>query len=197
MRRPGSIRPAMIQQAQTKLLRRAAFLRAVNVGGHGILKMESLRRALLGLGFSDVRTLLQSGNVLFASPGEEPEAEAAGRIEACLRDKLGVETTVLLRTKRELEKLVRRDPFGDEDAGRDVKRYVAFLARRPGPGLDVPIVSAKDGLELFSIEGREAFLLGRRVNGRYGFPNSFVEARLGLAATTRNWNTVLKLAESD
>lgn len=185
----------MTQQAQTKLLKRAAFLRAVNVGGRGVLKMESLRRALLGLGFSDVRTLLQSGNVLFASPGEETEAEAAIRIEACLRDKLGVETTVLLRTKRELEKLVRRDPFGDEEAGRDVKRYVAFLARRPRPELDLPIVSV-DGLELFSVEGREAFLLSRRVNGRYGFPNNFVEARLGIAATTRNWNTVLKLAES-
>ncbi len=187
----------MSEKPPIKPIRRVAFLRAVNVGGHGILKMESLRRAFLGLGFTDVRTLLQSGNVVYTSPGDEPEAETAGRIEACLRETLGVETTAILRTRRELEKLVRRDPFGDEAAGRDVKKYVAFMVRKPKPGLTDPVYSAKDGLTLFSVEGREAFLLSARVNGRYGFPNPFIEARLAVAATTRNWNTVVKLAETD
>jgi len=118
----------------------------------------------------------------------------AGRLEARIRDDLGLTTTVLLRTGRELAKLVQRDPFGDAAAGRDVKRYVTFLARRPRAGLLEPLVSAKDGLEILSIEGREVFLLGRRVNGRYGFPNEYVEKRLGQPATTRSWNTVAAMA---
>jgi uncharacterized protein (DUF1697 family) len=186
----------MTEKSPAKPIRRVALLRAVNVGGHGVLKMESLRRAFFGLGFTDVRTLLQSGNVVFTSPVDEPEAEMAGRIKACLRDTLAIETTVFLRTRRELEKLVRRDPFGDEAAGWDVKKYVAFLERKPKPGLTDPVLSAKDGLTLFSVEGREAFLLLGRVNGRYGFPNQFIETRLDIAATTRNWNTVVKLAET-
>lgn len=172
------------------------FLRAVNVGGHGTLKMESLRRAFLALGFKNVRTLIQSGNVTFEAD-ESPAAAGgmAGRIEVHLRDKLGVETTVLLRTRREIEKLVQRDPFGDEEAGRDIKRYAAFMSKKPRAGYDLPIVSAKDGLEIFSVEGREAFALSRRVNGRYGFPNAFIEKKLGVISTTRNWNTILKIAE--
>ncbi|MDD8027591.1 MAG: DUF1697 domain-containing protein [Acidobacteriota bacterium] len=171
-----------------------AFLRAVNVGGRGVLKMESLERAFLGLGFTAVKTYLAGGNVLFTAAGDEPEAAMAGRIEACLRDTLGIETTVLLRTRREIEKLVRRDPFGDEVTGRNIERYVAFLYKKPKTGLETPIVSAGDGLEIFSIEGREAFVLRRRSAVRYGFPGQFVETKLGVAATTRNWRTVLRIA---
>lgn len=178
-------------------LHRAALLRAVNVGGRGAVKMESLCRAFRGLGFTDVRAYRQSGNVLFAGPAGEEESELSGRIEVRLRDDLGLETTVLLRSERELARLVRRDPFADEAAGRDVKRYVTFLARRPRPGLLEPSrPPAKDGLEILSLEGREVFLLARRVAGRHGFPNDLVERRLGQPATTRSWNTVVALAAS-
>lgn len=171
-----------------------AFLRGINVGGHGVLKMESLRRAFVDLGYTGVKTYIQSGNVIFAVDETAVETALAAAIEARLREKLGVETIALLRKRREIDRLIRRDPFGDEDAGRDIKRYVGFLARRPKTGYDLPIVSTTDGMEIFSVEGREAFVLSRRVNGRYGFPNSFVEARLGVPATTRNWNTVQLIA---
>ncbi|MCX6560769.1 MAG: DUF1697 domain-containing protein [Candidatus Aminicenantes bacterium] len=176
------------------MTRYVAFLRAVNVGGHATLKMESLRRAFMALGFENVRTLLASGNVVFEAgePAAAGEAMTA-RIEGHLRDKLGLGTMVMLRTRREIEKLVQRDPFGDEASGRAIEYYVAFLARKPKAGYDLPIVSAKDGLELFSVEGREAFLIRRRVIGRYGSPNDLIEAKLGVAATFRNWNTVLKI----
>jgi uncharacterized protein (DUF1697 family) len=168
-----------------------AFLRGVNVGGRGVLKMERLRRAFADLGHQRVETFIQSGNVLFAAEATGGEAALAAEIQAGLAERLGMDLTVLLLTRREIERLVRRDPFGDEEAGLDVKKYVAFLARRPKAGFDLPIASAKDGLEVFSVEGREAFTLSRRVNGRYGFPNGLVEASLGVPATTRNWNTVL------
>ncbi len=171
------------------------FLRGINVGGRGVVKMESLRRAFLDLGYERVMTFIQTGNVMFGTIGKAAEAEMAAAIEGRLRDKLGLAAAVLLRPRREIERLIRRDPFGDEDAGKDVKKYVAFLLRRSKAGYDLPIVSAKDGLEVFSVEGREAFVLSRRVNGRYGFPNELVEAALGVPATTRNWNTVLRIAE--
>ena len=175
------------------MIKSVAFLRAVNVGGQGILKMDTLRRALEDIGLSNVKTVLQSGNAIFEA--EAGDVGVLGRkIEKRLRAALGVETTVVLRTFREIERLIRRDPFGDEEQGRAIKRYMAFLVKKPSGRFDLPLISAKDGLEIFSIEGREAFVLSRPIHGRYGFPNNFVEEALGVAATTRNWNTVLRLA---
>lgn len=155
------------------------------------MKMDALRRCLEDLDLKNVRTILQSGNALFET--EATDASDIGRkIEKQLRHDLDVRTTVIIRKHREIEKLVLRDPFGDEDQGRFIKRYVAFLADKPRGRFDSPIASAKDGIEMFSIEGREAFLLSRPINGRYGFPNNFVEEELKVTATTRNWNTVLR-----
>lgn len=173
-------------------MKHVAFLRAVNVGGRGAVKMDALRLALEGLGLLSVRTVLQSGNVLFETEAEDA-AGLAKKIEKQLRGSLGIKTTVLLRKHREIEKLALRDPFGDEDRSRFIKRYVAFLAEKPRGRFEPPISSAEEGLEMFSIEGREAFILSRPIRGRYGFPNHFVEETLAVTATTRNWNTVLRL----
>jgi uncharacterized protein (DUF1697 family) len=178
------------------MIKYVAFLRAVNVGGHGILKMDALRWALEDLGLINVTTVLQNGNAIF-----EGEAGDAGglerKIEKCLRVSLGIKTTVILRTFREIERLILRDPFADEDQGRAIKRYITFLVKKPSGRFDVPLLSNKDGLEIFSIEGREAFVLSRPIHGRYGFPNAFVEEALRVTATSRNWNTVLRLAPGE
>jgi uncharacterized protein (DUF1697 family) len=143
-------------------------------------------------GCEQVRTYIQSGNVIFQS--KEANKNALSRkIEKTLQNDLGLDTMVLIRTSDEFIKLTKQNPFKDVRAGADVKRYVAFLRERPRSAPKLPLTSPKEGLELFSIKNLEAFVISRQVKGRYGFPNNFVEKELGVSATTRNWNTVSKI----
>ncbi len=170
-----------------------AFLRGINVGGRGVLKMQELARMFASAGCEKVKTYIQSGNVVFEARAGDLD-RLHRKIEKRLRDHLGVEVKVMLRTSREIENLVSLDPF--ERAGRDpkVKRYVAFLYGKPHSRPVLPLISAKEGIEVFLVKNLEAFSLSREVKGRYGFPNNFIEKQLGVPATTRNWNTVGKIA---
>jgi uncharacterized protein (DUF1697 family) len=170
-----------------------AFLRGINVGGRGVLKMQDLARMFASAGCERVKTYIQSGNAVFESRAGDLDG-FQGKIEKRLRDRLGVDVKVMLRTAREIENLVNLDPF--EKAGRDpkVKKYVAFLYGKPRSRPELPLISAKEGIEVFLVKNLEAFGLSREVKGRYGFPNNFIEKELGVPATTRNWNTVCKVA---
>ena len=169
--------------------RYVAFLRAVNVAGHGRVTMEALSRAFARRGCERVRTWIQSGNVLFDAPGRDREALARD-LEEHLAKLLGGEAVVCLRTLRQLEGLVRRDPFAGHRRDRDAKLYVTFLrrspSRRPPPGAG----NGKDGLEVIGRDGLDVFVVSRPVKGRRGFPNLLVEEAFGVPGTSRNWNTV-------
>ena len=170
-----------------------SMLCGINVGGHKRIKMDQLRRSFEALGFEQVKTYIQSGNAVFEARAGDLDG-FQGKIEKRLRDHLGVDVKVMLRTSREIENLVNLDPF--EKAGRDpnVKKYVAFLYGKPGSRPELPLISAKEGIEVFLVKDLEAFSLSREVKGRYGFPNNFIEKELSVPATTRNWNTVCKVA---
>lgn len=171
-----------------------AFLRAINVAGHATVKMTDLRRAFEAAGCRNVRTYIQSGNVLFESPARSATGFAR-RIEARLLDLLGGEVFVMFRPARVLQELVKAAPFGNVRAGADVKLYVAFLLREPGRRPRLPLASPKEGLEVVAVKGLEAFVVSRRIRGRFGFPNLLIEKELGVPATTRNMTTVGKMAE--
>jgi uncharacterized protein (DUF1697 family) len=112
-----------------------------------------------------------------------------------LRRLLGEEPLLMLRTMRELERIVARAPFAAVASEPDIKLYVVFLEKKPARRPDGPLTSSKERLEVLAIDGREVYLLSRRKeSGFYGFPNSFVEAALGVRATSRNWSTVTRIA---
>jgi uncharacterized protein (DUF1697 family) len=171
-----------------------AFLRAVNVAGHVIVRMTDLRDAFTAAGCKDVKTVIQSGNILFAADNKDAATVLAaipGKLRALLRQ----EPSIMFRTAREMEKIVEAAPFQEEDP--QIKRYVVFLAARPRKTPAFPLRSAKEALEAFAIKNREVFVLSRRkANGFFGFPNEFIEKELGVAATSRNWNTVTKITAS-
>jgi uncharacterized protein (DUF1697 family) len=172
-----------------------AFLRAINVGGHASVKMTVFKRAFAAAGCKDVRTYIQSGNVLFDSGGKDP-AILMKRVQARLRRLVGGEATVVCRTLRELQGIVKAAPFKRLAVDRDVKLYVAFLSQRPRRKPSLPIVVPKEGLEVVKAKGMEAFIVSRRKgSGMYGFPNGLVEKKYGVPATTRNWTTVTKVAD--
>jgi uncharacterized protein (DUF1697 family) len=104
-----------------------AFLRAINVGGHAVVKMSDLRDAFAAAGCKGVRTYIQSGNVIFDSWAGD-QAAILQRVRVKLRNLFGTEPDILFRTVREIESIVRRTPFKDFAAEPDIKLYVAFLS---------------------------------------------------------------------
>jgi uncharacterized protein (DUF1697 family) len=162
-----------------------AFLRAVNVGGRNPVPMKELTRRCERIGFTGVRTFLQSGNVAFEAPRAGPPA-LAKQVQALLKTWLGSEIDVVVRSLAELEQRVADEPFARRRPGPEDKLYVAFLAGRPKAEPKLPLSFEKEGLEAFALAGQDVFLIARRVNGRFGFPNEFIERAYGLPATTRN-----------
>ena len=167
-----------------------ALVRAINVGGKNLLKMDLLRALCESAGLKNVRTFLQAGNVTFESNGKNPSL-IASRIEKQLADAMKCELKVIVLPLDELAKITKRDPFKRVGAG-DVMLCVVFFTDEPTKSPKLPVKST-DNLELIAVHEGAAFVVARRKqNGWFGFPNGFVEKQLGVTATTRQWSTIKK-----
>jgi uncharacterized protein (DUF1697 family) len=166
------------------------LLRGVNVGTRNRVAMAALREALGAAGFDDVRTYLQSGNVVLKSKlGPEALAEQCRRVIA---DELGVELELVVRTREELAAVVRRNPLADVAA--EPKRYqVSFLEAEPAPDVVERLASLAAGGERFVAIGRELYAWHPAGIARSRLWAELAGKRLGVAATARNWTTVTKL----
>jgi uncharacterized protein (DUF1697 family) len=182
-----------LSEAELRMKTYVAFLRAINVGGHAVVKMTDLRDAFAAAGCQGVRTYIQTGNVLFESPDENTSGLfQAVRVQ--LRELLGQEPGIAFRTVRELERLVGRNPFRGYEEEPGIKLYVTHLSGKPSGKPRFPLQSSKEALEAIGMKNLDVLVLSRRKsNGMYGFPNIFLEKELGVPATTRNWSTVTKL----
>src|SRR5215468_9694071 len=108
-------------------MRYIAFLRAINVGGNNMVKMDRLRKLFEGAGFTNVETFIASGNVIFDGAGKTDGLERA--IEAMLKDALGFEISTFVRTGAELKALAAHDAFTPAEVSRAARLNVAFLAK--------------------------------------------------------------------
>jgi uncharacterized protein (DUF1697 family) len=170
-----------------------SMLRAVNVGGTSRIKMEPLRAAYEGLGFKDVRTLLQSGNVLFRSSVRDPR-QLAKRIKQELERKFGLQIEVVIRTLPELERIFERGPVLSPRAD-PAKLLVMFLAGAPDAPGQARLVKAHKGPEMLEVRGPEVYLYYPEGVGRSKLTTAVLESHLGAVGTARNWNTLTKLVE--
>jgi uncharacterized protein (DUF1697 family) len=174
--------------------RYVALIRAINVPGHQTLRMDDVRAVFALAGFEDVRTCLQSGNVIFDC-AQRSRPAIRQRIRSAFADRFDARPEFVLRSGREIDLLVSSQPFtGIATAGPRVKLYVSFLLRAPRQAPAFPVVSSKEALTAISMTGREVFLVSRlKPSGFFGFPNNFIEEALGVPATTRNWSTLSKI----
>jgi uncharacterized protein (DUF1697 family) len=165
----------------------------VNVGGKNRIPMAGLKSALTSLGLEDVVTYVQSGNVVFACPAAAGDALARS-IEKQIAGAFGLEITVVIRTRAELARIVDANPFSLDDV-EPAKLHVMFLDAHPSAkaiaGLD-PALSPPDE---FAVHGSEIYVHYPGGSGRSRLTVGYVERRLGVRATARNWNTVRKLLE--
>ena len=169
-----------------------ALLRGINLGGHNKVSMPDLRALFGSLGDEDAATYLRSGNVIFkgaGGPGKLIEA-----IEKRIRRDLGLNVTVLLRTRPQLAKVVAGNPFASDGEG-STKLHVTVLAKKPDRAHVSKLDPERAEPDEFRVVGREIYLHCPNGYGRSKLTNAYFEKELGVAATTRNWRTVTKLAE--
>jgi uncharacterized protein (DUF1697 family) len=167
-----------------------ALLRGVNVGRAKRIAMADLRALVESLGYTDVRTLLNSGNVVF-SARRASTAALARAIEASLAERLGVESRTTVLSAAEMAEVVAGNPFGDR--AHDPKRMlVAFLRDPDGARKLEPLLAAEWGTDAIAMGERAAYLwcAGGILESRL---LDAVTRALRDGTTTRNWSTVLKL----
>lgn len=167
-----------------------ALLRGINVGGKNKVPMSELKSLFSSLGFEDVVTYIQSGNVVFRSA----KRDVAEAIERQIAETFGIGVTVLLRTPAELRKVTESNPFLKRGADLS-KLHVLFLSGRPAATAVSQLDPDRSPPDEFRVRGREIYLQLPNGAGRSKLTIDYFERRLGVAATGRNWNTVLKLLE--
>jgi len=152
--------------------------------------MADLRGLFDELGFGDVSTHLQSGNVLFEGKGSARQLET--KLERAIGERLAPGVSVLLRTKAQLARVVTGNPFASREIS---KLHVTFLEKPPPRGRATALDPAVGTPDEFRLVGREIYLHYPGGYGRSKLSNAYFEKQLGVVATTRNWKTVTALAE--
>ena len=169
-----------------------ALLRAVNLAGVNKVSMADLRELLVGLGFTDAQTLLQSGNVVF-SGGSKTTTALEQTLERAAAKQLGLQTDFFVRTAKEWHAIIDANPFPRE-AKDDPGHLLAVIMK---DDVDAAAVAALQkaivGREVVRAKGRCAYIVYPDGIGRSKLTSAIIEKKLGTRGTARNWNTVLKL----
>ena len=169
-----------------------ALLRAVNVGGRK-LAMADLRAVLTEIGFTDVQSLLQSGNVVFRS-SRKVGATLERALEREVEAQLGLRTDFHVRSLAEWESVIAANPFSDEARRDPAHLLVLALKAAPPAAAAAALHAAITGRERVRVDGRHAYLVYPDGVGRSRLTTALLDKHLGGRGTARNWNTVLKLA---
>ncbi len=169
-----------------------ALLRGINVGGH-IVKMEYLRKLFMELGFTQVRTYIQSGNVFFETAQADRET-LTGMIEQHLYLALGYKVPVFLRTIPEIEQVLALDPFQHLNVTSDMRLCVVFTDETIPNTLALPLRSPKNDMEIIHTTDHEAFIVWYIINGRP--PAAYNFKVLSPRTTSRFFHTLAKILQA-
>lgn len=175
-----------------------ALLRGINVGGKNIIKMSDLKRVFESIGLCEVKTYIQSGNVLFKS--NEDEDSLCNKIEHAIDASFRIPVKVILRTSTELEHIISNCPFSKDEITKaetlsEVESlYVALLAHNPlKEKIEcIDVYSSSSESDKYYIVGRDMYLLFYRSISNSKLANNLY--KLNVSSTVRNWKTLSKLA---
>jgi len=174
------------------MARYAAFLRAINVGGHTV-KMDVLKKHFEDLGFSEVETFIASGNVVFSSASKNL-SDLEKKIEVLLNKSLGYEVATFIRTAAELPKVAAYPAFKPAEL-KNAKAYnVAFVKNPLDKTASEKLMSLENKIDRFRIHGREIYWLCAERQSDSKFSNKVLEKTIGQNATIRGLATVEKMA---
>jgi uncharacterized protein (DUF1697 family) len=175
-------------------MKHLALLRGINVSGHNMIKMDALKTTLEAIGFSNVETYIQSGNV-FVETEEESGFGVGFKIKQEIFKTFGHEVPLIVVGKKDLELCFKNNPFLKQKDVDIKKLYVAFISKELSS-------SAINELKISQFKPDEAVIDGNRIfikydigAGKTRLDQKYIEKKLNVTATIRNWNTVTKLLE--
>ncbi|WP_297334012.1 DUF1697 domain-containing protein [Flavobacterium sp.] len=171
-----------------------ALFRGINVSGKNIIKMEGLRKVMANAGYTDVVTYIQSGNVVFTA-NEADKGKVRQHLEALVQKEYNLSITIFILDENDMQRAISGNPFaGPDDIEEGTKKlYITFLSGIPEADyyeklLQAPIgedeIALKDAILYFKLAGKAS---------ESKLSNNLIENKLKLRATTRNWNTTIKL----
>lgn len=171
-----------------------ALLRGINVSGVKIIKMEDLRAIFTNMGYSSVQTYIQSGNVVFEAT-TMPVARLTYSITKGLEAALGYHVPVVVIKASAMQAIAKADVFTNTmNTPANAKKYVAFLEKKPAKEQEAVLNTLTNPADTYLIQGDVIYIAIDESKGKSLFTNMLLEKKLKLYATTRNWNTVCKLA---
>jgi uncharacterized protein (DUF1697 family) len=175
--------------------RYVSMLRGINVSGQKKVKMADLKSLYESLGLTNVKTYIQSGNVIFESAISDV-GELQRNIEQKIEKTFGFSVSVIIRTNKEFKRIIDHNPYIGYDSPEDESKYlVTFLSRTPSGSTAETIQQFVKEPEAMFLRGKEIYLHCPNGYGRSKLSNIFFERKLSVTATTRNWKTVKKLYE--
>ena len=172
--------------------RMVALLRAVNVGGRK-LPMAELRALCAELGWSDIATYIQSGNLVFTAPGKADEIEAM--LEKAIEKEFGLDVPVIIRSKADWAKYPGLNPFPKAAKDAPAKLHLLLSKKPPAKGAAEAIQARAKAGEQVKQDGDGLWIHYPEGAGASKLTPSLIDRAIGSSATARNYNTVLKLRE--
>ena len=169
-----------------------ALLRGINVGGKNIVPMKALAQIFADAGCTDVRTYIQSGNVVFEPP--KKSAKLADATAAAIEKQFGFAVPVVIRSSDELRAVIRDNPYLKK-AANDKALHVYFLATAPTATAIATLDPNRSAPDAFHVAGHHIYLHLPNGMGRTKLTNAYFDSKLATICTARNWATILKLAE--
>ena len=172
-----------------------SILRGINVSGHKKILMADLRGLYEKLGFKNVQSYIQSGNVVFDYAGDQSKHAIAGMIENSIEKEYKFQVPVLVKQVNDLINTIKNNPF-TEEAGVDPSRVaVTFLESQPTSENLKKLVGVDYPPDRFIIDGENIYIHCPESYGNSKLSNNFFESKLKVRATSRNWKTINKLVE--
>jgi len=172
-----------------------SILRGINVGGHNKIRMEDIKALFESLGHKEVTTYIQSGNVIFKNDKNQSVTILSQNIEKAIEDKYHFVVPVIIRSASEMQGIIALNPFLKESVIDKEKLHVTFLSDKPVSDTVKALQQYHFPPDRFQVIGKEVYLSCPVGYGNTKLSNTFFENKLHVRATTRNWNTVLKLSD--
>lgn len=175
--------------------KKVAILRGINVGGKRKILMQDLKELFRQLGFNNIQTYIQSGNVIFDSSETTDNFKKANEIEDAIFNRFGFQVPVIILDAKELQDAISENPFITDKTIEINSLHLTFLKELPDDEKLKNITALNFSPDFFEIRNKNVFVYCAGKYHASKLTNNFFESKLKIPATTRNWKTVLKLSE--
>ena len=173
--------------------KKIAILRGINVGGKRKILMADLKSLFEDLGFKEVITYIQSGNVIFMANNETSNIEIADQIEKSIKSKFGFDVPVIVRSAGDLWNTMKTNPFYKGSTTDIAKLHITFLRSKPAQEYLEKIQAIDFSPDKFIVVEKDVFIYCEGKYHQSKLTNNFFEKKLKTTATTRNFKTLEKL----